>query len=364
MTAGPAAEYITTTGPGKDVDEGLAAQLGDDPGAEERTGPADDEMRAELRARGHNPPKRGRLGRDWVSLWESGEGAESAQVTGDGIGDGGVTDADFTGSHADQVDSTGETRPGKPKAAGLRDRILGKQGTGRKARHGSGKEKTGRRTAQPKHARVSLDRLGESVFDGLARATRAVDPPLSRTFALEAPIAGPMIEDALAGTPVDKVLQPLARAQAKSRILIALFGMPLGILGLEQAQTLPERQRQVREAMILPMLRECAVMWVEFAGDKLKQKAERDAARGPLYEEADELLAFLLYGQAPTGQATGHAGDWPAPDEDDQAAEQAQRGPDGFMTYHPPAPPPAGPQYAHPYAPYAQLGPGAAPPGP
>jgi hypothetical protein len=213
---------------------------------------------------------------------------------------------------------------------------------------------------------VSLDRLGEALFDGMARATRAVDPPLSRTFALEAPIAGPMIEDALAGTPVDKVLQPLARAQAKSRILLALFGMPLGIIGLEQAQTLPERQRLVREAMILPMLRECAVMWVEFAGDKLKEKAERDAARGPLYEEADELLAFLLYGQAPADPGTGAAAAWAPASEEDQAATDAQHAatPGGFMVYNPGPPPPAGAtvqaQYAHPYPevnPAAQLSP-------
>jgi hypothetical protein len=344
--------------------EALPSPVADDPGAEERTGPTDEEMRADLRARGHNPTTRGRLGRDWVALWESGEGADqqaAGQQAAEGLAEGGVTAADFTGSHAEQVTGTGERRPGKPKARSWRERITGPP-TGKKGKHDSGQSSAGRKAAAPKHARVSLDRLGEAAFDGLARATRAVDPALSRTFALEAPIAGPMVEDALAGTPFDKVLQPLARAQAKSRILLALFGMPLGIIGLEQAQTLPERQRLVREAMILPMLRECAVMWVEFAGDKLKEKAERDAARGPLYEEADELLAFLLYGQAP---ADPPAGAWTGPaaeawGDEDQAADAAQQAatPGGFMVYRPADPPPARPQYAHPYpqaSPAAQL---------
>jgi hypothetical protein len=315
----------------------------------EETGPTDEAMRADLRDRGHDPPKRGRLGRDWVALWESGEGAEN--IPANIPADAGVTAADFTASHAEQV--TAETRPGRPKASGWRERLLGNQG--KKGKHDSGKEST-RRPAKPKHARVTLDRLGESAFDALAKATRIADPPLSRTFALEAPLAGMMAEDALAGTLVDKALQPIARAQAKSRILVALLGMPLGIAALEGAQLLPEQQRIAREAVVLPMIREAAVMWVEIAGDKIKEKAERDAQRGPLYEEADELLRYLLYGEPLGGQPETEPGAgqaWAAATTapEDQAAARAQHEATpgymgGFM-----APPPARPQYEHPYPP-------------
>ena len=336
------AEDITRAAPPGDPDDLTAAGQvpGDGPGTEEE-GPTDAAMREELRARGHNPPARGRLGADWVSLWESREGAESAQVAADVVGDdGAVSAADFTRPHDDQV----ETTPKRPKAEGWRAR-LGVAGTG-KGKRRSGKEKTGARQAAPKHARVPLDRLGESAFDLLARITRGPDPVLSRTFALEAPLAGPMIEEALAGTLVDKVAQPLARAQAKTRILTALFGMPLGILALEQAQTLPEKQRLTREALIVPMLRECAVMWIEYAGPAIQRKMERDAERGPLYEEADELLRFLLYGPAADpGPGDGQA--W-AGGEDQAAADAQKQATPGFMGF---AAGPPQPAYAHPYPP-------------
>jgi hypothetical protein len=334
----------------------LGDQLGPDRG-EEGEGPSDEVMRAALRERGHNPTKRGRLGRDWVELYESGESITGAAVT----------DADFEPDHARQVEdrpaasaTRAERPPAKPKARGWRNRI----GLGDRAgKHDSGKP-SAKRAAAPKHSagpRVPLDRLGETVLDGAAALMRGVDPALSRTFALEAPIGGMMAEDALAGTWVDRVvLQKAARAQDKTRILAALFGMPAGIIMLEQAQSLPERQRLTREAIILRGLRECAVMWVEFAGDKLKEKAARDAQRGPLYEEADELLRFLLYG-TPVAQGAGTAQDvadaWAAatssPGDQAAADAQAQATPGGFGGFM--APPPAGyadrPAYAHPYPP-------------
>jgi hypothetical protein len=354
LTTGPA-EHVTAATPPGDLDDPGAADLvtGTGLGAEEE-GPDDAAMRAELRARGHLPPKRGRLGADWVALWASGEGAEfvfgrqdqgAGNIPGDiPADDGGVSDADFIGDHARQV--TAETRPRQPKAEGWRAR-LGATGKG-KGKRRSGKESTGPRQAAPKHARVPLDRLGESAFGALARATRTADPILSRTFALEAPIAGPMIEDALSGTIADRALQPLARAQAKGSILVALFGMPLGVLALEQAQTLPDKQRATREAIILPMLREAAVTWVEFAGPAIKRKMDRDAERGPLYEEADALLAYLFYGEP--AQAEPSPGEGLGEEDQAAAAAQHQAAP-GFMGF---GAPPQQSQYANPY-PAAQL---------
>jgi hypothetical protein len=327
---------------------------GDIPPADD-TGPDDAAMRAELRDRGHNPPARGRLGADWVALWESGEGILLGDGQGQALNDAaqGVTDTDFIGDHAQQV--TPETRPKAPRAAGWRARLgLDDTRTGPGKRK-SGKQTTGARKAAPKHARVPLDRIGEAAFDGLARITRGLDPALSRTFAVEAPLAGMMIEDGLAGTVVDRVLQPVARAQAKSRVLVALFGMPMGILALEQAQTLPDRQRLAREAIIVPMLREAAVMWVEYAGDAITRKAERDAARGPMYEEADALLRHLIYGEPLGVPDPGEPGpEWaaaPAPEDQAARAAQQQATPGGFGGFMAPAP--AG-QYGHPYPP-AQL---------
>lgn len=357
-----------STDPAEDLTRASAA--GEQPpgpfGGADEEGPDDAAIRAELRARGHNPPKRGRLGRDWHALWESGEGADQADAEAAELAaTGGVTAADFPRAHDDQVD--GEARPGRPKARGWRERILGKDEDRGRGKHKGRGEKRGPRTTAPKHERVPLDRLGESAFDFLARAARA-DPPLSRTFSLEAPLVGMMADDAIQGTPLDKPLQVAARAQAKLRIGSAIIGMPLGIIALERAQALPEKQRVMREAVILPMLREAAVMWVEFAGEAIKRKAERDAQRGPLYEEADLLLRHLLYGDpldAETVAEPGPAGYAPPPAAEDQAAAWAQHhAAPGFMggLGHQPAPSQyaaqAAPQYGYPYGtppPRAQL---------
>ena len=59
---------------------------------------------------------------------------------------------------------------------------------------------------------------------------------------------------------------------------------------LEQAQGLPDGQRQMREAFLVPMLRESLVLWVDIAGDKVTEKAKRDAEMAPVYAQVDELL--------------------------------------------------------------------------
>jgi hypothetical protein len=333
--------------------------IGDDPGdGQDPGGPSPATMRAELRERGHNPPPRGRLGPDWVALWESGE---SAGAPGEDLEGAAVTGDDFPEDHAHQV--TGEAAPRKPRAKTWRERLTGPKNApkGGKGRHDSGRTRSGPRTRAPKHERVPLDRLGESVWAALGRWTAPVDAALSRCFVLQAPVSGMMAEDMIRGTPVDRPLQYVARAQAKANLAAALLGMPVGIIMLEHAQTLPDRQRLLREAVILPALRECAVSYIEIAGDKLLERAKRDAERAPLYDQADAIIAHLLYG-APlgddlgaAGQAAGDPGAWAAAvaDEQDQAAGQAQAEAapgaySGFMA--PPVHPQPAPQYAHPYA--------------
>src|SRR5262249_23017245 len=141
-----------------------------------------------------------------------------------------------------------------------------------------------------------------------------------------------------------------ARAQAKGRVAAALLGMPLGVIMLEHAQTLPDRQRLMREAVIVPGLRECVVQYIEIAGDKLVEKMKRDAERGPMYEQADRIIAHLWRG-APLDPADAPAPGpvWPGatePEPGDQAG--APGGPPGWRA--PPVHPQPAPRYAHPYA--------------
>lgn len=339
------AEDMTRASTPEELDAMQAGNLvtGEGFGGEEE-GPSDLQMRADLRARGHKPTERGRLGRDWVEIWESGETAPGLGDGGEDADDGtgGVGPADFGPGPGPQARP--ERPPSKPRARRLRDRLgVGEHTTGKRR---SGQEKTGPRTAKPKHERVPLDRLGEGAFGVLARVTRTADPVLSRTFTLEAPIAGYVADRTLKGTLADRVLQPVARAQLKANVLGALLGMPVGVVLLEQAQTLPEGPRAMREGLILAGMRECAVVLAEFMAEDMSARMEREAERETRYAEADAMLQFILYGVTPAA-----AGE-PAPEDQAAAAAQQEATPGAFGGFM--APPPAGdparPAYDHPYS--------------
>jgi hypothetical protein len=71
---------------------------------------------------------------------------------------------------------------------------------------------------------------------------------------------------------------------------------------LQAAQGLPEDQRAVRQAFLVPMLREALVLQVKIAGDKVVAKAARDAEMAPIYEQVDKLMAFIA-GEGEPGPA-------------------------------------------------------------
>lgn len=94
---------------------------------------------------------------------------------------------------------------------------------------GEQKPKTGG-AAKKRLPRVPLDRMIERVWSQLAEAAPA--PPLEKMLYAQAPFAGMVIEDALAGTVVDRMLQPIARAEDKAIALGGLIGPPLFIVGV------------------------------------------------------------------------------------------------------------------------------------
>jgi hypothetical protein len=72
--------------------------------------------------------------------------------------------------------------------------------------------------------------------------------PLGRYMQFQAPVAGEMLDEAIAGTVVDKVaLQPIVRARGKFDLIGAVFGPPALILAIERQ---PERAE-----LLVPMLR-------------------------------------------------------------------------------------------------------------
>lgn len=264
---------------------------------DQRPDPAD--VRAVLREHGEEPPERGKLSADWYAKYDA---IKAGTAPADGY-DAGVTEADFPADEDETAAPPGpEQKPRKPRrtrpaASGLRDRLAGK-----------GKP---RGKGKPKRPRIPVDRLIERGWEVLARLTTPVSPPVARCLEMQAPVAGLILEDVVKGTMVDRALQPIARAEDKGRKVAALAGPPMIVAALEQAQRLPDTQRQMREAILVPMLRESLVLLVEVAGEKVDEQMRRAEERGPAYAKADEYMAMIF---APPSPAAG--GGMSAEDED------------------------------------------------
>jgi len=263
---------------------------------------SDADDRAVLREHGHEPPKRGRLTPEWKTMADDiRSGAEPGSPAGDY--DQGITGADFpagdsevaatadaeeTQRQATHITDTrvtnraAEQRPRRVRnTPSLRDRLTSKT-TGTKAK------------AKKKHPRIPVDRLVTMGWEGLGRLFATVSPPTGRLMQYQAPVAGLVLEDVIRDTVVDRVMQPIARAEEKGKKIAALAGPPLIVLAIERAQALPDDQRQMREAILVPMLRESLVLWHDVAGDKIEEQLARAERRAPAYEFADKLIADIF----------------------------------------------------------------------
>jgi hypothetical protein len=145
--------------------------------------------------------------------------------------------------------------------------------------------------------RESLSTLATFAWGGLAQmAERAGRAPTARMLALQAPIAGTLVDDALRGTLLDRVLQPLARTGKKGETLFALVAPPILVEMIAQH---PERA-----PMLLPILASALESYAEIAGPKLtaaKKRAEKRAQElgaGGI----EDLMNWVLYGAGPSAQ--------------------------------------------------------------
>jgi len=187
--------------------------------------------------------------------------------------------------------------------------------------------------------RVSVSGVIEWAWAAMAQGVNPLSQATARVLAMQAPVAGDVLEDSVRGTIVDRALQPIARAQGRISAAGALFLLPASVAGLEAAEGLPERPRAVRRAFLIPAAHHGAVLWLKVAGPKIKQRIEQEQAEGPLYQQAAELLMMMdlpfltpadLGIDLSTYQAAdGHPPEGGAPLTEEQArdmaAEAAQR---------------------------------------
>lgn len=219
--------------------------------------------------------------------------------------DGGITVADFPAEPETgiEVGHPAEVKPrriraAKPAAAGILARFR--------------KPKAGK-PARParKLPRVSIAGLIEDAWSQMAWAAAPL-PPMQRLLYAQAPFAGVALEEALAGTVVDKALQPVARAEQKAKAVGGLVMPPVALLAVlatapepyevrnedgTTAHVFPEPTFAHKTALVnlrwsLCLMAETGTIHLE----EYKAKAEAAQARG---RQADEFMAWILGTQLP-----------------------------------------------------------------
>jgi hypothetical protein len=232
---------------------------------------------------------------------------------------GSVTAADFppdVNAAADAADYAAEGPPGPIIGAGpVSDqetaprRIRARAAGGPFARLRGGRDKQDKQDKQPKARRklprVSIAGLIEDTWSQMAWAAGPL-PPLQRLLYAQAPYAGMALDDAVKGTPVDRVLQPIARAEDKAKAVGGLIMPPAALMAVlvtapqprqvdtpEGPQVIwPEPSVQHKGALLsfrwsLMLMAEAGAMHLEEYQAKAAATEERGRA-------ADEFMAWIL----------------------------------------------------------------------
>jgi hypothetical protein len=250
------------------------------------------DIRDWLRDNGHEVGDRGRLTAEQRDLYDQAHPPEPEDM--------GVTEADFTGldtepdvpMEAERPPKRVRARPPRPAGQTRSDRFVGRL-------LGDGKPKPKGKTAK-KHPRVPVDHLVTRVWEGLGRMAGMVSMPVSRCLQVQSPVAGMILEDVVRDTVVDRALQPVARAEEKGEKILALVAPPLLVALIEQSAALPPQQAAVRQAFLVPMLKESLRVWLTVAGPKVEEAAHREAEYQERFGRTiDELMELFFQSPGP-----------------------------------------------------------------
>jgi hypothetical protein len=196
---------------------------------------------------------------------------------------------------------TGEAVPrGTPeptaraRARGLATRLGPGRRRGSRPRSGA---RGGRKASRP---RLPVDDVIASAWRIAAKIAQPL-PPLYRTLRLQSPVAGRMLEDAVRGTVVDRVLQPLAQVSQVGEAAAALLLPPLTVTALAQPGV---QANPVVAQMLLEMLRHGLMAMMRVGGPKFAEQLAKEREDESAYgATVDALLGLILAPPAPDQQA-------------------------------------------------------------
>lgn len=177
---------------------------------------------------------------------------------------------------SDGAELPGAEQPGEGQA-GHRDEVPPEQPAG--SRPWFGKRPAGAPRVKSSHRRVPVDGLFSMAWGALGKlASSPATYPVGRVMQLQAPAAGMVLDEALKGSIIDRMAQPLARGAKRGEAVFAVVGPPLLVGAICQR---PELYPVVR-----PMLVEALTSWLVLSGPKIRRARERERK---LLEELDGL---------------------------------------------------------------------------
>jgi len=175
--------------------------------------------------------------------------------------------------------STGE------KAKSFIDRI-------KKAAPAAPAKPRGRRPAKP---RVPVDKLISMGWRFLAQMAQPINLPVARILDMQAPVAGLILEDTVKGTIVDRLLQPIARAESGGEKVFALLGPPMLVAAITaKPQLYPVLRAPLRESLRL---------WIDIAGPKLDElKEQEDKFQEQYGTRIDDMIDLIFAPPVPESE--------------------------------------------------------------
>jgi len=242
-------------------------------------------MRAWLRDHGEDVPDRGRLRPELVDIYLA------AHPDGDDWPDDETLDDVIDAPETAEV--TPEVRPSRKRTrtpSRGADSLVGRVLFGeRKQAKPAGKSRV---KARP---RVSLERFTGRIYSMAGRVLEPLSPAAARCVTIQGPMAGVMLEDIVKGTVVDRMLQPVARAEEKLDVAFALVMPPIACMAIEMSYAMEQTPQVIlRRTVAGQMLREGLRTGLEISAKYAEQieAARERAARSDA--EVDRLIALIF----------------------------------------------------------------------
>lgn len=186
-----------------------------------------------------------------------------------------------------------ELRPNIPsegrtaKARGLMDRI-------KKAAPPTAKP----RGRKPLKMRVPIDKLVSLGWQTIAQMVQPINLPVARILDMQAPVAGMVLEDVIRDTLIDRLLQPLARAESGGEKVWALIGPPLIVAAMTTRPDISDK--------LLPVLKHALRTWIDIAGDQMDKVKQQEEKFQEEYGTRVDDMVSLLFAPPPGMEAYGN----------------------------------------------------------